>query len=392
MYKNKLYILLVVGLTLLFATKAFASLTLSTNSIIGTSSSTIDLGSGHDLYLQTNGGKVGIGTTTPGTSLDIGGFGSPLSFGSGSNTTAKVAIADNWNGVSGVQMYNSNSGNIADFRFAIFDDAQKQYVAVATPRSGYSTNLFGNPRNTSNFLFNSTLAGGTARNLTVGTVGSTDLIFGTGNTERMRISGSTGNIGIGTTAPSASLTIIGDVSNNRILEIHNNFAVGEDIYTHSDTSFRSPVIDLYRSKGTQSSPTAVVNGSVLGVLQFSGYGTSYGRGAMIQSTPEETWTGSTGAANLTFSTNPSGTFDNPSERLRITGAGNVGIGATSPRAGSKLEVAGIIQTDAQSTDPGCTATADIGKFWFDNTTSTTAVKVCKAVSGVVGWSVLTTTP
>jgi hypothetical protein len=88
----------------------------------------------------------------------------------------------------------------------------------------------------------------------------------------------------------------------------------------------------------------------------------------------------------------SGTFPSGNVAMAIDSNGNIGIGTASPRTGSKLEVAGIMQTDAQSTDPGCTATADIGKFWFDNTTTTTGVKVCVDVAGTVEWGVVTHTP
>lgn len=72
--------------------------------------------------------------------------------------------------------------------------------------------------------------------------------------------------------------------------------------------------------------------------------------------------------------------------------GSVGIGTATPRAGSTLEVAGIIQTDAQTTDPGCTAIADIGKLWFDNTTTTTVEKHCMNVAGTLTWKTVTFAP
>lgn len=53
---------------------------------------------------------------------------------------------------------------------------------------------------------------------------------------------------------------------------------------------------------------------------------------------------------------------------------------------------GGIATKPTSTDPGCAATKDGGKPWLDNTTSTWAYKICKSVSGTMGWSVVTTTP
>ena len=45
-----------------------------------------------------------------------------------------------------------------------------------------------------------------------------------------------------------------------------------------------------------------------------------------------------------------------------------------------------------SSDPGCTTTGDIPKWWSDTATTTTVVKTCKSVVGTVGWSVVTTTP
>ena len=36
-------------------------------------------------------------------------------------------------------------------------------------------------------------------------------------------------------------------------------------------------------------------------------------------------------------------------------------------------------------DPGCTTTAHVGKIWFDVTTTTTAVKFCMNVAGVLTW-------
>jgi hypothetical protein len=72
----------------------------------------------------------------------------------------------------------------------------------------------------------------------------------------------------------------------------------------------------------------------------------------------------------------------------VTSVGDVG----SVDEFGDLFVNGTIQTKATSSDPGCTGSGNIGRFWADNTTSTTAIKVCKAVSGTVGWSTLTTTP
>jgi hypothetical protein len=147
-----------------------------------------------------------------------------------------------------------------------------------------------------------------------------------------------GRLSLGTSSPTNALTIVGDTVTSRELEIHNNFAVGEVLYSHSDTGFRAPTITLYKSKGSQLAPTAVANGNQLGYLQVGGYnGSGYVRGGIIQFNSEENWTTSTNAANIAFYTNPSGSSDNPLERMRITSTGTVGIGVTAPTA--SLEVA-----------------------------------------------------
>lgn len=68
---KKILSIFVLVLTLLFTTQAFASLTFTTNAITGTTASSIDLGASNDLFLQTSGGKVGIGTTAPSVALDV---------------------------------------------------------------------------------------------------------------------------------------------------------------------------------------------------------------------------------------------------------------------------------------------------------------------------------
>jgi len=43
-------------------------------------------------------------------------------------------------------------------------------------------------------------------------------------------------------------------------------------------------------------------------------------------------------------------------------------------------------------DPGCASTDDIGKFWMDNTTTTTVPKLCVDVAGTMAWKTLTLAP
>lgn len=170
-----------------------------------------------------------------------------------------------------------------------------------------------------------------------------------------------GTVAIGTTTTThtdgavGGLLIVGDLVSDRTLEIHNNYAEGIDVYTHSNTAtFRAPFINLYRSRGTQSAPTPPNSGDTLGGLQFGAYdGSNYNIQASIQSSAEENFSTTNTPANLMFYTNPSGSSnaDNQVERMRITGSGNVGIGTVAPTA--SLQVA--------TSTSNATTTVEIGK-------------------------------
>jgi hypothetical protein len=156
----------------------------------------------------------------------------------------------------------------------------------------------------------------------VGTTGA-DIIFQTGNngaTEAMRILNS-GNVGIGTNAPAYLLDVLGVIRRYQAgssaspvegmrLEMTGNGAVGRGFYI----SFYGP------NGGTASREVARVNG-------FTNAGTDNG-------------------GYLSFDTASAGTGTN-AERMRITSAGDVSIGTTTPT--STLTVAGTFNTTGNVT-------------------------------------------
>jgi hypothetical protein len=94
-----------------------------------------------------------------------------------------------------------------------------------------------------------------------------------------------GNLEIGTNpAPDSAnggLTMVGTFARSKIVEIHNNYAVGIDLYTHSDEEFRAPYLNLYKSRGTQTAPTPVMFTGYeldsIGGINFGGWdGSKYG--------------------------------------------------------------------------------------------------------------------
>lgn len=145
--------------------------------------------------------NVGIGTTSPIASLDIGG---QVGVMGGALGSPELSISANTNQATGVQMSNTSTGTSADFRFIIFDGTG-HYVAFSQPGTGNNSTLFGQTRSTIDTLFSNA---GTARTLAIGTIQSADVILGTANTERVRIS-ATGNVGIGTSTPAKLFSFAG---------------------------------------------------------------------------------------------------------------------------------------------------------------------------------------
>jgi len=231
---------------------------------------------------------------------------------------------------------------------------------------------------------------------------SNTLAFSTDTTERMRID-PTGNVGIGTTSPSAKLNIV-DSSSSDALRITQtgagNALVVEDTANPDSTPFvvnadgvvvvgaqvpyntvtvygtsitpavnvvggtfggaaasisnwsssgiNLPSLVFSKSKsGTIGSQGVVANGDDLGAMSFTGSdGAKFVNAAAIRAQVDGTPGTNDMPGRLTFSTTADGA-SSPTERMRIDSSGNVGIGAASPT--SRLTVAGPASFQAPST-------------------------------------------
>lgn len=233
-------------------------------------------------------GNVGIGTGSPGTKLHVAGnafFGSAGSF---ENTNGWSSVIDN---------YGTTNSRIATRTNAITLD-------IMAHNTGWSDSI----------------AGGI-----ISTRTNHALTLGTNNSQRLVIQ-NTGLIGIGTSNPSYLLHLVS--SNSRsILE------------SNSSTAADSMNLELWKSRGSNSSKTALTDGDTLGNIAFRGYdGSSYVAAAGMHAVVNGTVTTGSLPTDLRFMTNSSSS--SWSEKMRITASGTVGIGISVPTASLEVNSSG----------------------------------------------------
>ena len=140
-----------------------------------------------------------------------------------------------------------------------------------------------------------------------------------------------GSIGVGTSTPSFQFHMVGSAPNMTIQR-----------YSDSTTP---PVFRGWKSRGTTSVPSAVLSGDGLASFIAGGYdGSGSFDTASIQMIAEENFTGSSNRGTyISFNTNAVGAAaaSGGYERMRISSAGNIGIGTTSPA--TTLDISGGVQ-------------------------------------------------
>jgi hypothetical protein len=147
-------------------------------------------------------------------------------------------------------------------------------------------------------------------------------------TEKMRLDAS-GNLGIGTSSPDAKLDVVGNIQGRTASD-------GGLVLTTAVADARSATVQFKKSRGSYASPTDVVNGdSVFQILSLAYSGTQYRERVSIESAVDGTFTSNQQPPlRLGFYTNAAN--GSATERMRITSAGDVGIGTSSPL--TKLDI------------------------------------------------------
>jgi len=225
-----------------------------------------------------------------------------------------------------------------------------------------------------------------------------------------------GNVGIGTTSPQRNLTIYAS-SGNAVLQLANNTSgVGASdgflAFTDGTNVGLENKENGYLSLATNASEKMRIasNGNVLvgGVQNYSRISVSNGNSARTGITLSDENTASLmlfagnnsdaviaiDTQNLVFKTNSTVGQDNGNERMRITSAGNVGIGQTSP--GEKLVVAGkvvienalvpnnLAQLNIGSTGAAETRAIDIDGNWTAGESKSITFTYGSAAADMVG--------
>jgi len=295
----------------------------------------------------TSDGKVGVGTSSPGRTLDVTGtarVSSVLTMGSYIQGTTQLDLYGDSSSSSGVRLDSSGRVGIGSTtpsdRVSIAGDSATEFRALTLRNANGTTGCSA----VLTFEASTGTEGGTTaiaaqiRGVREGSGTSGALQFNTSSggvpSQRARID-SSGRLLVGTSSVTgipATLNVIG--GNNTVL--HTQGANAD-----------SPFLFLSHARGTGSQTVNAQDG--VGAIAFVGYdGTNALTAARIEGFVDGTPGANDMPGRLVFSTTADGAFS-PTERMRITSDGEVWINrTTSDGSGASLQVSGDSSNPAAS--------------------------------------------
>jgi len=144
------------------------------------------------------------------------------------------------------------------------------------------------------------------------------------------------NVGIGTSTPNTNLQVYSNTATANIRVTGDGFGANFSTQRYDNTATATFLV-LNKFRGSFATPLAVNNGDNAGNISFQAYGGTNSRAIANIIGIVDTYTSDTNISGyLTFNTNSGSTVT--TEKMRITAAGNVGIGTSAPI--TVLQVAG----------------------------------------------------
>jgi len=294
---------------------------------------------GTSRFFVNSGSFVGIGTAAPSANLEV------------SNATTGTAVANVFattfagSGNAGFFVGRHARGTSGAPTAVLNGDSLAAFLGMGFGTSSFSGTRGGMfVRAAENWT---DAAQGTALNFNVTPTGTTSP--GTVMTVT-----SSGDIGVGTFGPLASIDVV-RTGTDSVVQVR--------AYGVNAVNGATPAFFAVGGRGTSAAPAAIQSGDLMGFFGTGGvdggpdfYGPSGGLGVLAM----ENWTPTAhGAASVILSTAIGG--NSPGINLAVLPNGNVGIGTTAdangvPTAADKLEVGGDIRVGTGTT--GCVKDAD----------------------------------
>jgi len=275
----------------------------------------------------TQGGNIGIGTTTPAGLLQVS-----------QSTTGPGTVSVSGTAVTGVGTNFTNTFKVGD-SIIVTTTSGSETKAIATITS--DTVLV-------TAAFTGTAVAGTAYTLTGG--------------NRFAVLGN-GRVGIGTITPSSALNLSGDATTMALIDTYNDNA-----------STNTSHVWLRRAGGTAALPTSVLTNWLMGTYGFNGYADGAfisTASARMSALTTENWSATAYGTRLKFEVTPKGSIVKVTG-LHISDNGNVMVGM-DPNSGTATT--GLLQVKQSTTGLGTVATNGSTTLTGTNTFFTDTFKV-----------------